>query len=215
MKFNHKIQLFIIIIILSIAAFGAKYFFDSGSIEDKTAVESNEDKAFAFYQSALKDKQAGHFEAAREKLESSLMYFDEKNTAYPQIQDELYFHLPMAKARQYLENQKLKELEALLKSVEPYLKNNPRRFEYMQAIDSYHTAMNHLKYAFKMSAVGKLRNIEQILELFNAENGKYPENQKVFTELISYYLSGNLVIKSYTLNKNSYHAVFFDKKREF
>jgi len=176
------------------------------------------DKSFVLYQGALHDKQEGRFQNAEVKLEQSLEILAQNRNKIQRrdrvqlVKDELNYHLPLAQARYYLENHDPKELETTLKSIEPYLHDHPKRFEYAFQIDQVYTSLHYLKKSIEANARSKVRSIEIMLINYNTEYRSYPKDQAEFKKLISHFLSDEFIIKSYRLMGEGYEAAFLERK---
>ena len=173
-----------------------------------------EDKAFALYKSAQGNKRQGRFQGAEENLKKSLALLSKNSSYYDDINEELHYHLPLAKARWHIEHHQIKELEATIQSLEGYIENHSKRFAYMKTIDELYTSLHYLERALEHNVRARLRNIEIILQNEFAENGEYPKSQEDFARLVARFLSNDLALRSYKTNRDGYEAVFWDNKRE-
>ena len=176
------------------------------------------DKTFDLYQAALHDKQEGRFQYAELKLKQCLEILDQNRNTFQyrdkvrRVRDELNYHLPLAKARYYLETYDPKGLETTLKSIDPYLQGHPKRFEYASEVDQYYTSLHSLRRSIEFVAKGNIRMIEIDLANHYAEDNSYPKDEVEFKKLISRYLSDDFVLKSYRLKDEGYEAIFWDRK---
>jgi hypothetical protein len=178
------------------------------------------DRTFDLYQAALHDKQEGRFQYAELKLKECLEILDQNRDTYQyrdkvrRVRDELFYHLPLAKARYYLETHDMKGLEKTLKSIDPYLQGHPKRFEYASEVDQYYTSLHALKRSIEFNAKSYIRMIETVLANQYMVDGSYPKDELEVKELISRYLTDDLTLKSYRLKDEGYEAVFWDRKLE-
>lgn len=61
------------------------------------------------------------------------------------LQDELRYHLPLARAREQLKRKDAAAMEVNLAGIREYLRDHPRAFEYRRVVDSYARALSLLQ----------------------------------------------------------------------
>lgn len=114
------------------------------------------------------------FDKAENQLRTALGFLSEDSSSCQDIKDELYFHLPLHKAQWLLEKRMNSALEKTLSPMKDYIKDHPKRFEFIQAIDKMESFLamsdNQICAEIKVQA----RNTLIQAQVFFAEWGRTP-----------------------------------------
>lgn len=87
-----------------------------------------EDEAFALLEESHRLREAGDFDAARERLTRALETVPPETDAASAIRDELEYSLPLAQARRLARDGDTAGIPALLAPVREYIRDHPDRF---------------------------------------------------------------------------------------
>ncbi len=174
----------------------------------------NPDAAYDAYQQALQYKSSGMYVRAEKLLAKAIGQLNENDPYHAIVADELYFHLPMASARFYLRQQQAGQARAVLRPVPGYLKNHPRRFEYLANVEELLSGIKMLDEAVQHTARAALRPIWISLREYFFSMGSYPATRTEFEKLYTTFadLKDRYIVESYESNGKSYVARFYDSK---
>lgn len=180
---------------------------------------SNWDTAYEFYKQGLDAKENRNFDNAEELLlraVSSIQQDDFSDDAYL-VRDELYFHLPIAKATYLIQELQPKQAKIPVKHVHQYLADHPRRFEYMAQINQINSSIEGLEISLSNQAKAQLAPVRLLIMEYYSQRGKLPENvasmAKLLNDQMGRQFSNKFQLLDYKLVNGQYVFLFQDLKR--
>lgn len=188
--------------------------------EDDSGKKSDWDKAYALYQQALIAKEKEKYDEAEEFLliaVTSIDYKDLSSDAY-RLRDELYFHLPVAKAREMIKSHKTNKAKIAIKNVNQYLSDHPKRFEYMAHINKINSSIEYLSLALSTQAKAQLAPLRQFITEYYFDKGELPNNVHDMSKLLEKHMGHQLTNKFQLINykrKNQNFVFLFEDKNSF
>ncbi len=97
----------------------------------------------AMVETAREARQNGELDEAEQLLRSALNQTSSASLARREVEDELYYHLPLTRVRRLLEADELEEARDVLSEVSGYARMHPNRMQYMQTVDRYDLVIRH------------------------------------------------------------------------
>lgn len=168
--------------------------------------------AYSLYQQAQEMKVQGNFLRAEKLLEQALGQLRESDPNYAQLRDELYFHLPLTRARAHIVAHDHAAANSALKPVAAYLRDHPKRFEYSAQLQAVLESGKFLQQAIELQAQAGLTPVRVMMKEFFAAYGHYPETHDDFLELLQQHpvFIQRYALREYVGDQQSYRAVFYD-----
>ncbi|MCC5810828.1 MAG: hypothetical protein JJU06_10685 [Ectothiorhodospiraceae bacterium] len=97
----------------------------------------------AMLESAREARQNGELDEAERLLRSARNQTSSASMGRREVEDELYYHLPLTRVRRLLEADELEEAREILSEVSGYARMHPNRMQYMQTVDRYDLVIRH------------------------------------------------------------------------
>ncbi len=178
-----------------------------------------EDSAFKILQQARDAKQAGDFEKAKTILDEYLGYQETAggvdNPTHREIKDERQIHLLISKARAELAKLQQEEMGVTLTELAENIVDHPDRLRYSRELDELRSNQNYLDMAMSANIKSQVRVIEIHLNSDFEENGRYPETEEGFQNVLRWAsLADRVVLLSYQSHDDGqrYEARLKDKQ---
>lgn len=170
------------------------------------------------YQKGLKAKYQRQFDTAEGLLERAVALIPSENNSENArlIRDELYYFLPLSRAKQAIENKDPKGAIKQVTSVENYIKNHPKRLSYLKETFAIKESAKFLTKAMNtMSRIDVKRGLDYIryfMEEQFAATGEIPDSRYALSSLLEKEfgrrLSNKYEIEEYEPSEDGYSIVF-------
>lgn len=184
--------------------------------QQDSVVKRKSDSSYSNYQQALVAKENSNFDYAEElllKAVSSIDHKDASKAAYV-VRDELYFHLPIAKAKRLINDQKPMQARISIQNVNQYLTDNPKRFEYLAQINQIKDAIENLALVMNAQSKSNLVPVRIFIQEHYADRGELPGSvaamSKLLNDKLGHQFSNQFHLVDYTLVNRKYIFVFED-----
>jgi len=183
--------------------------------KDQTTRKSlSNESLFNLYQKALTAKQNKQFDTAQGLLERAIVGVEPKSKSeeITQINDELYFFLPMARAQHALKLKDTDSAEKIITSLNGYIKNHPKRFEYARQLNDLSQVVSYTKGSLDANSQSELFYIKAFLSEVYAIEGSLPKTLQQMKILLSQRfgrkLSNSYRLLKYSLDKGNIQLIF-------
>ena len=132
------------------------------------------------------------------------------------VVDELYYFLPIARAKEAIENKNPEGAIKQLATVEKYIANHPKRFAYLKEISIIRESAKYLTKALTMLKKNDMRRGLDYVKYFLVENyaetGELPDSRYALSSLLErefgHRLSNQYELEEYEPKEDSFTIVF-------
>ena len=168
--------------------------------------------AYALYQQALQMKLQGNYLKAGETLARALKLTDESESHYSLLRDELYYHLPLARAQAHILAHDHAAANGALKPVTEYLRDHPKRFEYSAQVQAILQSGKFLQQALAAQAQSGLTPVRVMMREYFSNYGHYPESHDRLLQVLQDHpgFTQRYSLREYSSDGQSYRAEFYD-----
>jgi len=205
------------------ATFGFLKDIFGGSKKTKKSTHSKKDvfaskEISSLYQKGLRAKYQRQFDTAEGLLERAVALIPQNNkSANAQlVRDELYYFLPLDRAKQAIENKDPKGAVEQVASVEKYIADHPKRLAYLKEISMIKETARYLtKVLNSISRIDAKRGLDYVKYFMRehfAVTGALPDTRYALSSLLDkrfgHKLSNSYELEDYEPKEDSYTIVF-------